>query len=99
MNTAQQIHSALGFGLGNRPTKPAKPIGKLIWASCEFREIRNPVTGIVSQVKVAVDGTYKQPDNNRRLKRKAIRDHGFRQFKKQGVLRQYNLAQKEAPNV
>lgn len=47
----------------------------------------------------AQQGTYKQPDNNRRLKRLAIRDHGFRQFKKQGVLRQYNIARKEAPSA
>lgn len=47
----------------------------------------------------AQDGTYKQPDNNRRLKRLAIKDHGFRQFKKQGVLRKYNIARKEAENA
>lgn len=99
MNAAQQILDHLGARLGNRPTKPAKAIGKLIWASSEFREITNPLTGLVSQIKVQVDGTYRQPDNNRRLKRLAIRDHGFRQFKKQGVLRQYNIARKEAPNV
>lgn len=99
MNTAQQIHSALGFGLGNRPTKPAKAIGKLIWASSEFREITNPTTGIVSQVKVQVDGTYKQPSNNRRLKRMAIREHGFRQFKRKGVLTMYNTARRENPDA
>jgi hypothetical protein len=44
-------------------------------------------------------GTYKQPDNNRRLKRLAIRDHGYRQFKRSGVLRQYNIAQRGVANV
>lgn len=47
----------------------------------------------------SAEGTYKQPDNNRRLKRQAIKDFGFRQFKKQGVLAQYNLARKGAQNA
>lgn len=77
--------------------RPSAP--RLIWGSSTYRELTNPITGVVSKMKVPLDGTYKQPDNNRRLKRLAIRDHGFRQFKKQGVLRQYNLAKKEALHV
>lgn len=63
--------------------KALKPAGRVLWLS----------TGPDGQ------GTYKQPDNNRRLKRLAIRDHGFRQFKRKGVLRQYNLAQKGASHA
>lgn len=80
MNAAQQIHSALGVGLGNRQTPAPKVIGTLVWDS-------------------AAEGTYKQPSNNRRLKRMAIREHGFRQFKRKGVLAMYNAARKEESNA
>ena len=45
------------------------------------------------------EGTYKQPSNNRRLKRMAIREHGFRQFKRKGVLALYNTARRENPDA
>ena len=79
--------------------RPSAP--RIIWAASTYVEVRDPLTGdlMPQKRKVSIDGTYRQPDNNRRLKRLAIRDHGFRQFKKQGVLRQYNIARKEAPNV
>ena len=47
----------------------------------------------------AAEGTYKQPSNNRRLKRMAIREHGFRQFKRKGVLALYNTARRENPDA
>lgn len=77
--------------------RPSAP--RLLWASSRYDKVTNPLTLAVVDVKTSIDGTYRQPDNNRRLKRLAIRDHGFRQFKKQGVLRQYNLAKKEASHV
>lgn len=79
--------------------RPAPP--RVIWSSSGYVEVRDPLTGdlMPQKRKVSIDGTYRQPDNNRRLKRLAIRDHGFRQFKKKGVLRQYNIAQREASNA
>jgi len=47
----------------------------------------------------STQGTYKQPSNNRRLKRMAIREHGFRQFKRKGVLALYNTARRENPDA
>lgn len=77
--------------------RPAAP--RVLWSAAGFMEVLTTAGTKVKQ-QVQIDGTYKNPDNIRRLRKQAIKDFGFRQFKRVGAQREFNILKKaEAQGV
>lgn len=77
--------------------RPAAP--RVLWSAAGFIEVRTEGGALIKR-PVTIDGTYKNPDNIRRLRKQAIKDFGFRQFKRVGAQREFNVLKKaEAQGV
>jgi hypothetical protein len=77
--------------------KPSAP--RVLHSASGYVEKRDPLTGdlMPQKVKVSIDGTYRQPDNMKRLRRQAVKDFGIRQIKR--AIQKQRRLQQESSNA